>query len=103
MLTQYTDRGVAFNYNTSAGAGNNKQGFFGFHDLGGDVVTHQKDHLLSFLMLQSNNLVSGTKGFLDIKGIYFQTGDYDTTGNGIVYFDTTGKQVGAGHYWYKYF
>ena len=32
---------------------------------------------------------------LDIKGIYFQNGDYDTTGNGIVYFDTTGKQVGA--------
>ena len=25
----------------------------------------------------------------------FQNGDYDTTGNGIVYFDTTGKQVGA--------
>ena len=27
--------------------------------------------------------VGGTKGFLDIKGIYFQNGDYDTTGNGI--------------------
>ena len=33
--------------------------------------------------------------FLDIKGIYFQTGDFDTTGNGIVYFDSTGKHVGA--------
>ena len=57
---------------------------------------HQKDHL-PFIPDATivNNLVSGTKGFLDIKGIYFQSGDYDTTGNGIVYFDTTGKQVGA--------
>ena len=31
-----TDRGVAFGYNTSSGAGNNKQGFFGYHDQGGD-------------------------------------------------------------------
>ena len=26
-----------FSYNTSSGAGNNKQGFFGFHDLAGDA------------------------------------------------------------------
>ena len=38
---------------------------------------------------------SGTKGFLDIKGIYFQSGDYSTAGNGVLYFDTTGKMVGA--------
>ena len=31
----------------------------------------------------------------NIKNIYFQTGDFDATGNGIVYFDTTGKMVGA--------
>ena len=32
----------------------------------------------------------GTKGFLDIKGIYYQSGDFDT--HGIVYFDSTGLQ-----------
>ena len=41
------------------------------------------------------NSVTGVRGMLDIKGIFFQTGDFDATGNGIVYFDTTGKQVGA--------
>ena len=91
-----TDRGVAFNYNTSAGSGNNKKGFFGFHDLGGETSNAPEG---SFTFIPDatiiNNLVGGTKGFLDIKGIYFQTGDFDTTGNGIVYFDTTGKQVGA--------
>ena len=91
-----TDRGVAFNYNTSAGSGNNKQGFFGYHDLGGDA-SNAPERSFTYIPDATivNNLVSGAKGFLDIKGIYFQNGDYDTTGNGIVYFDTTGKQVGA--------
>jgi len=91
-----TDRGVAFTYNTSAGAGNQKQGFFGYHDLGGDA-SNAPERSFTYIpeATMVNNLVSGTKGFLDIKGIYFQNGDYDTTGNGIVYFDTTGKQVGA--------
>ena len=91
-----TDRGVAFGYNTSSGSGNQKTGFFGYHDLGGDASNAPAR---SFTYIPEativNNLVGGTKGFLDIKGIYFQNGDYDTTGNGIVYFDTTGKQVGA--------
>ena len=91
-----TDRGVAFNYNTSAGAGNNKTGFFGYHDLVGDA-SNAPERSFTYIPDATivNNLVSGTKGFLDIKGIYFQNGDYDTTGNGIVYFDSTGKQVGA--------
>ena len=91
-----TDRGVAFSYNTSAGSGNQKQGFFGYHDLAGDA-SNAPERSFTYIPDATivNNLVSGTKGFLDIKGIYFQTGDYDTTGNGIVYFDTTGKQVGA--------
>ena len=38
----------------------------------------------------SNSLVTGTKGFLDIKGIYYQSGDYAT--GGVVYFDSTGLQ-----------
>ena len=91
-----TDRGVAFGYNTSSGAGNQKTGFFGYHDLGGDA-SNAPERSFTYIPDATivNNLVSGTKGFLDIKGIYFQNGDYDTTGNGIVYFDTTGKQVGA--------
>jgi len=91
-----TDRGVAFHYNTSAGSGNNKQGFFGYHDQAGDG-SNAPERSFTYIPDATivNNLISGTKGFLDIKGIYFQSGDYDTTGNGIVYFDTTGKQVGA--------
>ena len=91
-----TDRGVAFGYNTSAGSANRKTGFFGYHDLGGDG-SNAPERSFTYIpdATITNNLVSGTKGFLDIKGIYFQSGDYDTTGNGIVYFDTTGKQVGA--------
>ena len=91
-----TDRGVAFGYNTSSGAGNQKTGFFGYHDLGGDA-SNAPERSFTYIPEATivNNLVGGTKGFLDIKGIYFQNGDYDTTGNGIVYFDSTGKQVGA--------
>ena len=33
----------------------------------------------------SNSIVTGTKGFLDIKGIYYQSGDFAT--GGVVYFD----------------
>ena len=91
-----TDRGVAFNYNSSAGAGNRKQGFFGYHDLAGDN-SNAPERSFTYIPEATlvNNLANGTRGFLDIKGIYFQNGDYDTTGNGIVYFDTTGRQVGA--------
>tara|TARA_B100000965_G_scaffold213736_2_gene178602 strand:+ start:6079 stop:7698 length:1620 start_codon:yes stop_codon:yes gene_type:complete len=92
-----TDRGVAFNYNTSAGSGNNKVGFFGYIDT--DSNTNSNAPARSFTYIPDATLTgdtaSGTRGSLDIKNIYFQSGDFDTTGNGIVYFDTTGKQVGA--------
>ena len=91
-----TDRGIAFDYNTSSGTGNNKKGFFGYSDAGGDgsnaperAFTYVPDATIT------GNTVAGTRGALDIKDIYFQTGDFDATGNGIVYFDTTGKMVGA--------
>ena len=35
-------------------------------------------------------MVTGTKGFLDIKGIYYQSGDFAT--GGVVFFDDTGLQ-----------
>ena len=91
-----SDRGIAFDYNTSSGVANNKKGFFGYSDAGGDnsnaperAFTYVPDATIT------GNTVGGTRGYLDIKGIYFQSGDFDTTGNGIVYFDTTGKMVGA--------
>ena len=92
-----TDRGVAFNYNTSAGSGNNKVGFFGYIDT--DSNTNSNAPARSFTYIPDATLTgdtaSGTRGSLDIKNIYFQSGDFDTTGNGIVYFDTTGRQIGA--------
>ena len=92
-----TDRGVAFTYNTSSGAGNNKQGFFGYIDA--DTNTNSNAPARSFTFIPDATIVgdtvTGTRGALDVADIYFQTGGYDTTGNGIVYFDTTGKQVGA--------
>ena len=92
-----TDRGVSFNYNTSSGTGNNKTGFFGFDDnsiaTSGVFESHADDsRRWTFVPDASvtNSVVSGTKGFLDIKGIYYQSGDFST--HGIVYFDSTGLQ-----------
>jgi len=92
-----TDRGVAFTYNTSSGAGNNKQGFFGYVDTDSNPNSGAPAKSFTFIpdATITGDTVSGTRGSLDIKNIYFQSGDFDTTGNGIVYFDTTGKQVGA--------
>ncbi len=92
-----TDRGVAFTYNTSSGAGNNKQGFFGYVDTDSNPNSNAPAKSFTFIpdATITGDTVSGARGSLDIKEIYFQTGDFDTTGNGIVYFDTTGKQVGA--------
>ena len=91
-----TDRGVSFNYNLSSGSSNNKTGFFGYNDSAGESSNAP---VRSFTFIPdatiTSNVVAGTRGSLDIKNIYFQTGDFDATGNGIVYFDTTGKMVGA--------
>ena len=91
-----TDRGITFNYNTGTGVGNNKTGFFGYNDSAGEG-SNAPQRSFTYIPEATNtgNVLSGTKGFLDIKGIYFQNGDYDATGNGVLYFDTTGKVVGA--------
>ena len=96
-----TDRGISFDYNTSSGVGNNKLGFFGLDDSSianssAGALNHgtHADDSRRWTYIPdgaiNNSVVSGTKGFLDIKGIYYQSGDYDT--NGIVYFDSTGLQ-----------
>lgn len=96
-----TDRGVAFNYNTSVGTANNKLGFFGFDDSSiadstagvNNHGTHANDSRRWTYVPDAtitNSVVSGTKGFLDVKGLYYQSGDYNT--GGVVYFDSTGLQ-----------
>jgi len=92
-----TDRGVAFSYNTSAGSGNNKKGFFGFIDTDSNSNSNAPARAFTYIpdATITGDTASGTRGALDIKDIYFQSGDFDTTGNGIVYFDTTGRQIGA--------
>ena len=87
-----TDRGISFGYNTSSGVGNNKLGFFGYTDQSqtnssapARAWTYVPDASLS------NSLITGTRGFLDIKGIYYQTGDFNT--HGVVYFDSNGLQT----------
>ena len=91
-----TDRGISFNYNTGTGVANNKTGFFGYNDSTGET-SNAPERSFTYVpdATITGNVLSGTKGFLDIKGIYFQSGDYSTAGNGIIYFDTTGKMVGA--------
>jgi hypothetical protein len=96
-----TDRGVGFNYNTSSGTLNNKVGFFGFDDssIADSTVTpltngtHADDSRRWTYVPDAsitNSVVSGTKGFLDVKGVYYQSGDFST--NGVVFFDDTGLQ-----------
>jgi len=96
-----TDRGIAFDYNTSSGTSNSKSGFFGFDD---DSIasstagtlnhgTHANDSRRWTYVPDAtitNSVVTGTKGFLDVKGVYYQSGDYNT--NGVVYFDSEGLQ-----------
>jgi len=98
-----TDRGISFSFNSSSGLSNNKTGFFGMGDssiadssapVGADNHGTHADDSRRWTYIPdasiSNNVVTGTKGFLDIKGIYYQSGDFST--GGIVYFDNTGLQ-----------
>ena len=96
-----TDRGISFAFNTSSGASNNKTGFFGMDDSSiadsaagvNNHGTHADDSRRWTYVPDAaiaNSVVAGTKGFLDIKGIYYQSGDYET--GGVAYFDSTGLQ-----------
>ena len=96
-----TDRGISFGYNTSTGVGNNKLGFFGMDDSSiadstEDADNHgtHADNSRRWTYVPdanlANSLITGTRGFLDIKGIYYQSGDFAT--GGVVFFDDTGLQ-----------
>jgi hypothetical protein len=92
-----TDRGISFAYNDSqsqvgGGSTGNRTGFFGYIDQGnvGSAATNRSWTYIPEATI-TNSLVSGTRGYLDIKGIYYQTGDFNH--NGMVYFDVDGLQT----------
>ena len=87
-----TDRGIGFQYNTSVGTANNKTGFFGYID-GTNVGSAASIRSWTYIpdATITNSVVTGTRGFLDIKGIFYQTGDFNT--HGVVYFDQNGLQT----------
>ena len=87
-----TDRGISFGYNTSSGTSNNKTGFFGYIDQtspNSDAPSRAWTYIPDVNL--ANSLATGTRGNLDIKGIYYQTGDFNT--HGVVYFDENGLQT----------
>lgn len=81
-----TDRGISFNYNTGIGSANNKVGFFGFDDSTGRF-TFVPDAAIV------NSVVSGTKGSLDVGGLFL---DFNVSGistRGVSYFNSVGQLV----------
>ena len=96
-----TDRGLSFKYNVGVGTANTKDGFFGFDDSSiasstagtGNHGTHGDDSRRWTYVPDatiSASVVTGTKGFLDIKGIYYQSGNFNS--GGVVWFDSEGLQ-----------
>ena len=94
-----TDRGLGFSYNVGVGTANTKDGFFGLDDSSiasntagtGNHGTHG-DNSRRWTYVPdatiASSVVTGTKGFLDIKGIYYQSGNFSS--GGAVWFDSTG-------------
>ena len=96
-----TDRGLSFKYNVGVGTANAKDGFFGFDDSSiasssagtGNHGTHADNSRRWTYVPDATitaSVVSGTKGFLDIKGIYYAPGGFSS--GGVVWFDDTGLQ-----------
>ena len=96
-----TDRGLGFTYNTGIGTANATNGFFGLDDSSiasstagvGNHGTHGDDSRRWTYVPDatiSASVVTGTKGFLDIKGIYYQSGNFAS--GGVVWFDSEGLQ-----------
>ena len=79
-----TDRGISFEYNTSSGVANYKKGFFGFKD-SNSYFTFIPDATFT------NNVVTGTKGILDIGAVLLNFATSGISTRGSSYFDSTGK------------
>ena len=91
-----TDRGISFSYNTGSGSANNKKGFFGYIDEGSsNTLSNAPDRSWTYIpeATVTANSATGIRGFLDVKGLYFQSSDYASSGNGIMYFDATGRSI----------
>ena len=98
-----TDRGISFQYNTSTGSSNNKKGFFGYIDSAGESAnggnTNVPERAFTYIpdATVTNNVATGVRGFLDIKGIYYQgASGGDWSSSGAIYFDSTGKMTSTG-------
>ena len=98
-----TDRGLSFTYNTSTGSGNNKTGFFGYIDGAGAAAnggnTNVPARAWTYIpdATVTGNTAEGVRGFLDIKGIYYQgASGGDWSSSGAIYFDSTGKMTSTG-------
>ena len=98
-----TDRGLSFTYNTSTGSSNNKTGFFGYIDTAGSALNGGNSNVPARAWTYipdatvTGNTAEGVRGFLDIKGIYYQGasgGEWSTSG--AIYFDSTGKMTSTG-------
>ena len=96
-----TDRGLGFTYNTGIGTATSTDGFFGLDDSSiasstagvGNHGTHGDDSRRWTYVPDATitaSVVAGTKGFLDIKGIYYQSGNFSS--GGVVWFDSEGLQ-----------
>ena len=96
-----TDRGLGFTYNTGIGTATSTDGFFGLDDSSiasstagvGNHGTHGDDSRRWTYVPDATitaSVVTGTKGFLDIKGIYYQSGNFSS--GGVVWFDSEGLQ-----------
>ena len=79
-------------FNLSTIQANNKDGFFGYidADTNGDSNAPARSWTYVPDATIQGSTVTGTRGYLDIKGIYYQTADYNV--NGAVWFDDTGLQ-----------
>ena len=96
-----TDRGLGFTYNVGVGTANSTDGFFGLDDSSiasnsagvGNHGTHGDNSRRWTYVPDATitaSVVAGTKGFLDIKGIYYQSGNFSS--GGVVWFDSEGLQ-----------
>ena len=96
-----TDRGLGFTYNVGVGTANSTDGFFGLDDSSiaastagtGNHGTHADDSRRWTYVPDatiSASVVTGTRGFLDVKGLYYQSGNFSS--GGVVWFDDKGLQ-----------
>lgn len=93
-----TDRGIAFDYYSGGGAptytgGTARVGFFGYIDSDSNPDSYAPASSWTYIPSATiaNSTVTGTRGYLDVKGIYYQTANYNA--NGVVYFSTDGLQT----------